>query len=558
MHRISWELKNVYDYADIQMGSSIIINITQKITDLLLKRGCIMSMSVVHNITAMNANRMLNIVGGKKAKSTEKLASGYRVNRAADDAAGLAISEKMRRQIKGLTRGTQNTQDGISMCQIADGALSEVGEMMHRLTELSVQSANGTNDEQDRFAIQQEVFALLNEIDRVSEATTFNEKNIFFTKSIEETDDESGSSAFGVARSELLTGTYRTVTEDITLSNGQIISAKDANAVIAMLSGTVICMEANKIMENGDTVFHMQDYIDSKLSVLHKDIRSTYDYCDSSNFEKYMEEGMEKLNNHPTSHQYDTAYNSFWTACRTAGNQSWAEQGGGYDLNYVAASSAAAMMQVSYVYRYDRNDSKKAAANFAGAAWHAMDDAGITGSKTLQYINNMSPSKYTYPGELMGNGDDAVYAYLSLFEIPDEEEEDEDGKNHFWIQSGAESGDGIWLEFGMMDTEILGINGLDVRTEIGSQVAIERVKNGLGVLSSIRSEIGAQQNRLEHTIRHQDNTVENTTAAESRIRDTDMAKEMVAFSNHNILEQAGSTMLAQANQSKQNILSLLQ
>ena len=267
---------------------------------------------------------------------------------------------------------------------------------------------------------------------------------------------------------------------------------------------------------------------------------------------------MEKLNNHPTSHQYDTAYNSFWTACRIAGNQSWAEQGGGYDLNYVAASSAAAMMQVSYVYRYDRNDSKKAAANFAGAAWHAMDDAGITGSKTLQYINNMSPSKYTYPAELMGNGDDAVYAYLSLFEIPDEEEDDEDGKNHFWIQSGAESGDGIWLEFGMMDTEILGINGLDVRTETGSQVAIERVKNGLGVLSSIRSEIGAQQNRLEHTIRHQDNTVENTTAAESRIRDTDMAKEMVEFSNHNILEQAGSTMLAQANQSNQNILSLLQ
>lgn len=193
-----------------------------------------MNMSVVHNMAAMNADRMLNITGGKKAKSTEKLSSGFRVNRAADDAAGLAISEKMRRQIKGLTRGTQNTQDGISMCQIADGALSEVGEMMHRLTELSVQSANGTNDEQDRFAIQQEVFALLNEIDRVSETTTFNEKNIFCTKSIEETDDDSGSSAFDVAKSELLTGTYRTVTEDITLSNGQIISAKDANAVIAM------------------------------------------------------------------------------------------------------------------------------------------------------------------------------------------------------------------------------------------------------------------------------------------------------------------------------------
>ena len=135
--------------------------------------------SVVHNMMALNACRQLNIVSKSRAKSTEKLSSGYRTNRAADDAAGLAISEKMRRQIRGLTQGIANAQDGVSLCQVADGALAQVNDMLHRVTELSVKSANGTNDTSDREAIQKEIAQIVEEIERISETTTFNEQSVF-------------------------------------------------------------------------------------------------------------------------------------------------------------------------------------------------------------------------------------------------------------------------------------------------------------------------------------------------------------------------------------------
>lgn len=136
-------------------------------------------MVISHNMLALNANRQFNITTNRKAKSTEKLSSGYHINRASDDAAGLSISEKMRRQIRGLSQGVRNTEDGVSLCQVADGALAEVSEMLHRITELSVQSANGTNSDEDRRAIQEEIGQILQEIKRISDTTTFNEKHIF-------------------------------------------------------------------------------------------------------------------------------------------------------------------------------------------------------------------------------------------------------------------------------------------------------------------------------------------------------------------------------------------
>ena len=136
-------------------------------------------MVIAHNIFAMNAQRQLNIVTKNKEKTTEKLSSGYRINRAADDAAGLSISEKMRRQIRGLSQGIKNTEDGVSLCQVADGALAEVSDMLHRITELSIKSANGTNSDEDRKAIQQEISQIMQEIDRIGDTTEFNERKIF-------------------------------------------------------------------------------------------------------------------------------------------------------------------------------------------------------------------------------------------------------------------------------------------------------------------------------------------------------------------------------------------
>ena len=268
-------------------------------------------MVVQHNLTAMNSNRQLGITVGQQAKSTEKLSSGYKINRAADDAAGLAISEKMRRQVRGLTQASANAQDGISAVQTAEGALTEVHDMLQRMNELAVKAKNGTNTTKDREYIDQEVKNLISEIDRVQSTTTFNEKN-------------------------LLTGSF------------------NAN-----------------------------------------------------------------------------------------------------------------------------------------------------------------------------------------------------------LQVGAESGQTINLSISNMNASSLGVSSVSVTSTATAGSAISSIKSALEKVSEQRAQLGAIQNRLEHTIKNLDNVIENTTAAESQIRDTDMASEMVRFSNNNILAQAGQSMLAQANQSNQGVLSIL-
>ena len=277
-------------------------------------------MVVQHNLTAMNSSRMLNITTSTQAKSTEKLSSGYKINRAADDAAGLAISEKMRRQIRGLTQASANAQDGISCVQTAEGALTEVHDMLQRMNELAVKAANGTQTTADRGYINQEVQALVSEIDRVASTTTFNEQN-------------------------LLNGNFKNV-------------------------GLQVGAESNQLIT----------------------------------------------------------------------------------LNITGMSA-----------------------------------------KGIGLVDNA-----TYGSITVGGG-----------------------------------------------------------TGVNAQKAISIIKAALAQVSSQRADLGAVQNRLEHTIKNLDNVVENTTSAESSIRDTDMATEMVKYSNNNILAQAGQSMLAQANQSNQGVLSLL-
>ena len=520
-----------------------------------------MELSIQNNLLAMNANRMLNITNGKKTKSTEKLSSGYRVNRAADDAAGLAISEKMRRQIKGLTQGTRNTQDGISMCQIADGALNEVSDMMHRLTELSVQSANGTNDEQDRQAIQQEVNTLLEEIDRISDTTAFNEQKIFCNP-VEDENSVLGS-PFEMAREKLLNGTYKHISADVELENGTVISARDANTIISMCSSCVITDELL------DTRYYQHRYEDNYLTdykwklydkytpVMEKNIESVFAYSVKDEFLAYMEQGNEKMHGYPNDGHYNPwmGFETFRDAFYSVKNMDESV----YPQSYICKSGAQAMCSFAFAYGNDGN----AGGNLASAGREFGDIAGhmlmkqydIRGTKLEGIINPTTNSNnYTYWSV---TPDKSVKLYMALVG-EDIDSFDDKNMREFWIQSGAEAGDGIMLRFGMMDTGVLDIRGLDVSTQSGAEDAISRVKSGLGTLSEIRSDIGAQQNRLEHTIRHQENTIENTQQAESLIRDTDMASEMMNYSAANVLQEAGTSMLSQANQSRQGILSLLQ
>ncbi len=324
-----------------------------------------MAMIVKHNLQAMNSNRMLGVNSSTQAKSTEKLSSGYKINRAADDAAGLSISEKMRRQIRGLTQASANAQDGISCVQTAEGALNEVHDMLQRMNELAVKGENGTLQSIDRSYIQSEISQLMEEIDRVAETTTFNEQN-------------------------LLDGTFTAKGLQVGAESGQHINV----SITAM----------------------------SLANLATKATGSKYDFYDTTGVKKEGTMNTEMAN--------------------------------------------------------------KIVQKFMKADHEGVSADTLTGEYD-------SSTKTTYATS-------TDYASLNAF-----------------------------------------------------------VKSALETVSKQRSDLGAVQNRLEHTIANLDNVVENTTSAEAQIRDTDMATEMVKYSNNNILQQAGQAMLAQANQANQGVLSLL-
>ena len=400
-------------------------------------------MVVQHNMQAANANRMLNVTTSAQSKSTEKLSSGYRINRAADDAAGLTISEKMRKQIKGLDRASTNAQDGVSAVQTAEGALTEVHSMLQRMNELATQSANGTNSDTDRQAIQDEVDQLTKEIDRVSETTKFNE-------------------------TYLLKGDPATAAKSTFMQSGYSI--------------------------NGDLYAEGSDAKITTSDALKKAIASG---------------------------------SKLYTTTKTAGQ----------DDTKLATSGTT----YAYVTKlYDKNGKQVSAENVkAGKMADGKTDADDG------YFLNKSATGYNVAKD---KGAD----FTTQFDV--------NGALSFNLHVGADSASDnkISVKIDSMSAGGIGVKGLQVDTEDDATAAIDRISEAISKVSSQRSSLGAVQNRLEHTINNLDNVSENTTSAESRIRDTDMAKEMVNYSKNNILAQAGQSMLAQANQSNQGVLSLLQ
>jgi flagellin len=401
---------------------------------------------------------MLGLTKNSQAKSTEKLSSGYQINRAADDAAGLAISEKMRKQIRGLTQASANAQDGISAVQTAEGALNEVQDMLQRMNELAVKAANGTNSKSDRAAIQDEIDQLTTEIDRVSTTTKFNE-------------------------TYLLKGTN---------ANGKVgeLSYKSASAI----SG--LSIDSAKGFKELDVTF---------------DTGKTGTYgtagTDSTKFNKT-----------------EISYN---------GNK------------YVVVDSIEAGDTASATATFDKvktgietATSIKAFDSLEGAM-KAMRADGATN------IRNVTAST-----DKTGATKIKVEAFADM-------NRSADLSLHVGADSTADNK--INMNVANLSARGLGVNGLrvDGDTTVKATNAIDTIAAALQKVSDQRANLGAIQNRLEHTINNLDNVVENTTSAESAIRDTDMAKEMVKYSNNNILSQAGQAMLAQANQSNQGVLSLL-
>ena len=476
-------------------------------------------MVVQHNLTAMNSNRMLGVTTKTQAKSTEKLSSGYKINRAADDAAGLSISEKMRKQIRGLTQASANAQDGISTVQTAEGALNEVQDMLQRMNELAVKSANGTNSADDRSYIQNEIDQLVTEIDRVSTTTKFNETYLLQ----------------GNAR-----GTVSTTPADQTVDSKLTDVKLNAAAGSELVAGDVVLGKVTAEVKDNQGGALIGDLSGSVLNALNDATAGKITITQKQNAGKNVD-------------QYEVKGGADGTTTVATLTQAQLKKMG---VNITdGGTGAAGTMTIQLKWNQTEQKDLQAGLSIDAAADKVTaDKLKASGLKVGDEV------KVTIKAEqdaTTGNTVTKLKAYDNAY-VPD--------ALNVSLHVGADSSADNKIEMSIesMSAKSLGLVNedgkllVDGKDSTNADKAIDTIAQAIQKVSTQRSALGAVQNRLEHTVNNLDNVVENTTSAESQIRDTDMATEMVKYSNNNILSQAGQAMLAQANQSNQGVLSLLQ
>ena len=444
-------------------------------------------MIINHNMGAINAHRQMISNTSTTQKSTEKLSSGLRINRAGDDAAGLAISEKMRSQIRGLDQSSRNAQDGISLIQTAEGALNESHSILQRMRELAVQSANDTNTDADRAELQKEVDQLNSELTRISTDTEFNTKKLLngdIGTTSKVLEDPNNGSVISVG--EMKQGDY---TVKITTVAKQATTAKGAEIDNADLSTKTLSI-------NG---------VDIDLSDLNK--ASAQDVADRIN--SYKDK---------TGVEVKAAADKKLTATSIEyGSENKIVIGGNSGVLGAVTAGADAVAEIT---------------NGAG------NTQTITGKgQEIEYEN----------GKLLATATTVNNTFK--FNVT---------SNSVNLQIGANAGQTMDLSIQDMGAKALGVNDIDISDANGAESAIGKIDEAIATVSSQRSNLGAIQNRLEHTINNLGTSSENLTAAESRVRDVDMAKEMMTLTKMNVLTQASQAMLAQANQKPNQVLSLLQ
>ena len=493
-------------------------------------------MVIAHNILAMNAQRQYGITTGKERQTTEKLTSGYKINRSADDAAGLSISEKFRKQMRGLTRASLNAEEGISMTQIADGAMAEVHDMIDRGVELSVKAANGTLSISDREMIQEEIDHLKTEIDSIKERTKFNEIFVLKGKTVEKTKVVSAGVGnagnkmpnwvtFGSAEADgHLTETYQSERQFVVDPNAQPQDIKTVqvnhSAASIDFSGFV---SAADLIGSG---FH-----------------TTCCSCDRYYSIEFTTGTSASVEQSGQNYIYKIGIDNITSGADLVTRIIAGTDNGNPNGHYTKLVADNGNPAKLYIYD-DRSN-----------AWSDVDTAAtaagwVNGSQWINWPNAMQTA---VPSGSYGEFGQGVMRELTVSvsdgydEIP----------SQLKLQIGAESQNRMTIALAVISSYALGIDAVDVTTVQGADNAIDAFNAAKEFVSKERSRMGAYQNRLEHTIKNLDNIVENTTAAESRIRDTDMAEEMVKYFNINVLKQAGQSMMAQANQWNQGVLSLI-
>ncbi len=544
-------------------------------------------MVVQHNMQAANANRMLNVTTGQQAKSTEKLSSGYRINRAADDAAGLTISEKMRKQIKGLDRASTNAEDGVSAVQTAEGALTEVHSMLQRMNELATQASNGTNSESDRSAIQDSISQLTTEVDRVAETTKFNETYLLKGNTDGSSSDVKVNAHDAGLAGKLTdngdgTSTFNTgvlnVGDKITIAGKQYTIADSAKkSDYADLKTT-----QGVALKSGDTLVR-----EGKSYTYHTTADKKSDGTTA-----YAADGW--YENDDENASATTITNANLKAGDIKNGQKLVGSTDAYTVN-TQEEVTSAIKNLADGDKVTGTDASGNTINYTVGVKDDPDNNTYTVETILEKLGDMNGALLDVNGTKMaaiGNddGDDSTISAQEAYSKIAKELATAssigtdspatvkgDGTGKFTIKQGtvsvknslsfslhvgadADMTNKINVDIESMSSAGLGIKGINVKDDSGiaATYAIDAIADAISKVSSQRSSLGAVQNRLEHTISNVDNVVENTTSAESRIRDTDMASEMVNYSKNNILAQAGQSMLAQANQSNQGVLSLLQ
>ena len=489
-------------------------------------------MRIANNISAMNTNRVLVGSDNQMGKSLERLSSGLRINRAADDAAGLAISEKMRAQIRGLKQASRNAQDGISMIQTAEGGLNETHAILQRMRELAVQAANGTLTDSDKAEVQKEVAQLIEEIDRIGNTTEFNTKKLLNGQA-----SVTSSQANGVVTS----GTAVVVNEK-PYNSGEAVSQDNLNAVITSLS-------AGPNTKTGVYKVKITKQATAASISGTEDISGGTDYDGILNINGVaIELGKDdkgativsKINNY-------TAQTGVKAELDSGKYLKLTTTGLGSEATLTVSSTDGDFLSKLGLAGAGEYITTKVGSDAVGTI---NNKAAIGKGNTLTLTNagdDADGLTVNFDGSKLKLGTDGTLTFDAVI--------NSDGQ--VTLQIGANDKQTLSFTINDMRSKALGIDKLDVTTPNGAAEAIKKLDNALTLVSAERSKLGAIQNRLEHTISNLGVAAENIAASESRIRDIDMAEEMTNFTKNQILVQASTAMLAQANQKSQAVLKLL-
>ena len=537
------------------------------------------------------------------AKNLEKLSSGYRINRAGDDAAGLAISEKMRAQITGLETAQKNANDGISLIQTAEGALTEVHSMLNRMVELANQSANGTYQDEDRANLQAEVAALQDEINRISEGTNFNDINLLDgtmdrrvavsgESNVEVTpikDGQLGNKAqagvFSVDFSNTTitnTGTAAAAPTFTIFGKGIQLDSMNSGASISGASLAAQVVEKWNAQADTDKTFH-----GAKIEASLDGDKVIFTMSDAPNADWNTAATTGAFTGVTGGNQgEEVTVTTIKEPVSSAEGRKYAQGSITLTEDLVADGKTLTIGDTTYVFAVGKNSEFSKMDNVIDLTDMKQDDIagkiGVVGMRLSQAAadnKNFKVGTTTTTGVITltekEGGVDYAKNNLQGDTLADKNDADADDwaglvktgsvnvsatKDGLTLQIGDTSDDfnKLTVSVGNMSSESLGISGIDISTQKGAAAAVDVIKAAINKVSTTRGSLGALQNRLEHTINNLSVTSENMTAAESRIRDVDMAKEMMAYTKNNILVQSSQAMLAQANQIPQGVLQLLQ